>query len=78
MKNAILADDYKLWKDAYEAKEIKIIWFYFYDSRFKEICRSKEICFTEYLFKQSLEKIKRLYSQYGEIEVHTYTLENKP
>ena len=66
-----------LWTDDFNAQTVKIIWFYFYDSRFKEICRSKEICFTDYLFKQSLEKIKRLYSQYGEIEVHTYVLENK-
>lgn len=61
-------------KDAYEAKEIKIIWYYFYDKRYNEICRAKEICFTEYLFNQSLEKIKRNYAQYGEIEVYTYML----
>ena len=76
MSKTTIADDYKLWKDAYEAKEIKVIWHYFYDKRFNEICRSKEICFTEYLYKQSLERIKRLYSQYGDIEVHTYVLEN--
>lgn len=63
-------------KDDYEAKEIKIIWYYFYDKRYNEISRSKEICFTEYLFNQSLEKIKRNYLQYGEIEVHTYILKS--
>lgn len=63
-------------KDAYEAKEIKIIWYYFYDKRYNEISRTKEICFTEYLFNQSLEKIKRNYAQYGEIEVHTYILKS--
>ena len=78
MKKPTIADDYKLWENEYESKEIKIIWYYFYDKRFNEICRSNEICFTDYLFKQSLEKIKRLYSQYGEIEVHTYTLKSEP
>lgn len=64
-----------LWKDEYEATEIKVIWFYFYDKRFKEVCRSKEICYTDYLFNQLMEKIKRIYSQYGPIEVKTYRLD---
>lgn len=74
MINNSIANDYALWKDEYEATEIKIIWFYFYDKRFKKVCRSKEVCYTDYLFNQSIEKIKYLYSQYGSIEVKTYKL----
>ena len=70
-----IANDYKLWKNEYEAKEIKVIWYYFYDKRFNEISRSREICYTDYLFNQSMEKIKHNYSQYGPIEVKTYRLD---
>lgn len=49
MKNIRIADDYKLWKSTYESTEIKVIWYYFYNKRFKEICRSKEVCYTDYL-----------------------------
>lgn len=75
MRTIRIANDYKLWKNEYEAKEIKVIWFYFYDKRFKEISRSREICYTDYLFNQSIEKIKRNYSQYGPIEVKAYRLD---
>lgn len=75
MRNIRIANDYKLWKNEYEATEIKVIWFYFYDKRFKEVCRSKEICYTDYLFNQSMEKIKRNYSQYGPIEVKIYKID---
>lgn len=74
MRNISIADDSKLWKNDYEAEEIKVIWFYFYDKRFKKVCRSKEVCYTDYLFNQSMEKIKRIYSQYGPIEVKVYKL----
>lgn len=70
-----IANSNALWKDEYEATEIKVIWFYFYDKRFKEVCRSKEVCYTDYLFNKSMEKIKRIYSQYGPIEVKVYKLE---
>lgn len=74
MRNIRIADDYKLWKNEYESTEIKVIWFYHYDKRFKEICRSREVCYTDYRFNQSMEKIKRIYSQYGPIKVKTYKL----
>lgn len=74
MRNICVADDFKLWKNDYEAEEIKVIWFYFYDKQFKKVCRSKEVCYTDYLFNQSMEKIKHIYSQYGPIEVKVYKL----
>jgi hypothetical protein len=75
MRNIRIANDSTLWKNEYEATEIKVIWFYFYDKRFKKVCRSKEVYYTDYLFNQSMEKIKRIYSQYGPIEVKTYKLD---
>jgi hypothetical protein len=73
--SSIANNNNALWKNEYEATEIKVIWFYFYDKRFKEVCRSKEACYTEYLFNKSMEKIKRIYSQYDPIEVKIYKLE---
>ena len=75
MKDRSIVNNNDLWKNEYEATEIKVIWFYFYDKRFKEIRRSKEICYTDYIFNKSIEKINHNYSQYGPIEVKTYKLD---
>ena len=32
-----------LWKDDFNAQTVKIIWFYFYDSRFKQISLLRQI-----------------------------------
>lgn len=74
MSKPTISDDYKLWKDAYEAKEIKVIWHYFYDKRFNEICRTRELCYTNYLFNQKMEQVNKYYSQYGPVEVKVYKL----
>ena len=63
--------------DDFNATSICVVFYHYYDKRFKSICKTKEVCFTEYLFNKSLNKITKFYSQYGDIEVHTYTLENK-
>lgn len=75
MADNSITNNNALWKDEYEATEIKVIWFYFYDKRFKKVCRSKEVCYTDYHFNKSMEKIERNYSQYGPIEVKVYKLE---
>ena len=43
-------------KDAYESKEIKIIWYYFYDKRYNEISRVKKYVLQSICLIKALRK----------------------